>query len=129
MSSSLLVQIPPELRRRLKSSESSEQDHHEARGHTRVNALIEGYLRILQSPRVLRDLQHKQSSRIEAGMFVKDISRTGVGLYYHEQLFPREIVELEVQHRIMKALVVRCRYIGPKCFDIGCKVLTVHSLD
>jgi hypothetical protein len=92
----------------------------------RIGALCEGILQITSIPRALQ-LAGENWVAESGGTVVKDISRTGIGVYYHQQLFPRQTFVVEVQGRKISAVVVRCRYIKKRCFEIGAIIQTVQS--
>ncbi|MEX2186761.1 MAG: PilZ domain-containing protein [Pirellulales bacterium] len=53
------------------------------------------------------------------GAFVQDFSRRGMGLLYHEQLFPEERVRVLLPSVSVDGTVVRCRRRGPDCYELG----------
>lgn len=56
---------------------------------------------------------------------LQDISRCGAGFLHSEQLFPDEealVVFPNGSQRIVR--VMRCRRLGPKCFEVGCQFTT-----
>lgn len=53
-------------------------------------------------------------------VYTKDISRGGIGFLHGEQLFPSEQMILILPDGKARLIqVVRCRRIGPNCFEIG----------
>ena len=53
-------------------------------------------------------------------IYMKDCSRTGMGLISPVQLFPRERVQLWMSQQSSYSLeVTRCRRIRPKCYECG----------
>ncbi len=127
MSSPILVQLPADIRARLQSPSTTLDQCFENRTNNRINVLLEGDMTILDSPAALQENLELSASRKNSHVVVKDLSRTGIGIYFHEQLFPLEKIQVELQHRRLTAIVVRCRYLGPKCFEIGGKVISVQS--
>ncbi len=127
MSRPILVQLPADIRARIQSPSTVLDQCFENRTNNRLNVLLEGNLTVLFTPRALtRDIEQCVNRKCFHTV-VKDLSRTGIGIYYHEQLFPLEKIQVELQHRRLSAIVVRCRYLGPKCFEIGAKVISVES--
>ena len=60
------------------------------------------------------------TSQGEMAVYLKDLSRMGIGFYSPEQLFPCDQIQLELPER--KHLVVRitrCVRLGENCFDCG----------
>lgn len=128
MSSQLLVQLPFDIRVKAISSRIQLDDEFELRDNNRVTAFVEGELVVTSTPFGLRCLNSRDQSRVRSIAIIKDISRTGIGLYYHEQLFPQELIEVAFHQRLITALVVRCRFVADACFEVGGKVLSVKSL-
>ncbi|MBA2115954.1 hypothetical protein [Bremerella alba] len=51
---------------------------------------------------------------------VTNISRKGVGLLYHSQLYPKESFVLRIEGAgLLRLTVARCRKLGPQCYEIG----------
>lgn len=53
------------------------------------------------------------------GVVVQDFSRRGMGLLFHEQLFPEERVRVLLPSVSVVGAVSRCRRRGPGCFEVG----------
>ena len=60
---------------------------------------------------------------------LKDISRTGIAILYHEQVFPDECFSLHFQNRQFDVTVVRCRRIAQACYEIGGIINSLTTLD
>lgn len=61
----------------------------------------------------------------DLAVYVKDLSRMGVGFYSPVQLFPCDSVELQLPgQRTLRLQITRCLRIQERCFDCG----TVFSL-
>ncbi len=60
---------------------------------------------------------------------VKDLSRSGIAILYHEQLFPEDIFRVCFHGRIVTASVVRCRRMGSNCFEIGAGILATCAVE
>lgn len=53
-------------------------------------------------------------------VYTKDVSRSGVAFLHGEQLYPLEQMTLILPDGKLRTIqVVRCRRIGPSCFEIG----------
>lgn len=53
-------------------------------------------------------------------VYTTDLSRKGLGLLVPQQLFPRERVVLQLSDgRECKLEIVRCRRVGPNCYECG----------
>ena len=59
------------------------------------------------------------------GVYLKDMSRTGVGLYAPIQLFPKEQLEIWIfpARRKLALEMVRCRRKGPACYECGTRMV------
>ena len=56
----------------------------------------------------------------DLAVFVKDLSRMGIGFYSPVQLFPCDRVELQIPGKILLNLkIVRCLRIRDRCFECG----------
>lgn len=55
-------------------------------------------------------------------VYTKDICRGGLGFLHGEQLFPRERMTILLPDASSRAIeVVRCRRVGPDCYEIGAR--------
>lgn len=61
-------------------------------------------------------------------VIVSDLSRTGIGILFHEQIFPLETFEVHFQGRVLSVTAVRCRRLGDLCFETGGTVTSVRTL-
>ena len=61
------------------------------------------------------------------GIYTTDISRHGVGFLSNHQYFPEEIVRLLLPAFWLTARVVRARRLGPKCFQVGARLVQRHD--
>jgi PilZ domain-containing protein len=52
-------------------------------------------------------------------IYVRDISRTGIGFLHADELFPGEECRLCLPQKELRVNVVLCRRKGPNCFVIG----------
>ena len=95
---------------------------HEERSHARLNVRTEGLVRFDDSSS--SGLEH---SELHGTVLIKDLSKSGVAFLYHQQIFPGESFELLTHSRVISASVVRCRRIGPKCFEIGAAIESVAA--
>lgn len=127
MPSQLLVQLPIDIRAKARSCSVKLNEEFELRDNNRIQAFVEAGLRVTSTPIALRNLNSEDASRANAITIVKDLSRTGIGFFYHLQLFPQELIEVTFNKRVITATVVRCRFLADACFEVGAKVLTVKS--
>lgn len=120
------VRLPDELREKISSSIPMTNGDFESRGHNRISALAEGLLQITSSPKVLGEIKNYLTEDA-SGVVIKDISRSGIGFYCHEQLFPMQVVNIVFQNRLISASIVRCRFIAENCYEIGAVVQSVRA--
>ena len=56
----------------------------------------------------------------DLAVYLKDLSRMGVGFYSPVQLFPGDWVELQLTgKKLLKLQITRCLRIRDRCFDCG----------
>lgn len=114
----LKVILPEELQRFYAERGYLSTMPHEERTNARLNVRSQGYIRF--SPTFANlSCDVITSDTCQGTMLVKDISRTGIALLYHRQIFPCERFEVFIHRRIISATAVRCRRIGPKCYETG----------
>ena len=59
------------------------------------------------------------------GVYAKDVSRTGVAFFFHEQLFPCEQVQLFLPNKSNFQLrCIYCRRVKKNCFHCGMEFIT-----
>ena len=58
---------------------------------------------------------------------VRDISRKGIGLIAHQQLYPEQLLDLLLESARVEARVARVRRAGPFCFEVGL-IIVKHEL-
>ena len=58
---------------------------------------------------------------------VRDLSRKGIGIIAHQQLYPEQMVELLLENATVQSRVARALRAGPFCFEIGL-VTVKHEL-
>ena len=61
-------------------------------------------------------------------VLVKDISRSGIGILFHQQMYPTERFWIELKHRRLHVTVMRCRKLGAACFEVGASIEAIESL-
>lgn len=54
---------------------------------------------------------------------VRDLSRNGVGLISHQQLYPEQTIEVQMHNASVTALVARVCKLGPHCFEVGSTIV------
>ncbi len=110
------IEFPDDLQERRQSASQFVNDDEHLRRFPRKACHANAAFRARKTlPAVRREANW---SRI----LLQNISRCGTGFLHSEQLFPEEealIVFPNGSQRIVK--VMRCRRLGPKCFEVGCQ--------
>lgn len=118
-----LVEIPEDVRDdffRGRGYSSSTVD--EKRRRARLAVRDEASVAFANTPN-----RYQESADQELYALVKDLSRGGIAILYHEQVFPEDMFRVYFQSRTVTAIAVRCRKLGPKCFEIGARVLDASA--
>jgi len=69
----------------------------------------------------------QRTSQLSLGLVV-NISKEGVGILHHAQLYPNERFVMRFEGSgLMRLTVARCRKIGPQCYEIG--ALSIKPID
>jgi hypothetical protein len=127
----LKVLLPLELQRFYAERGYLAAMPHEDRTHARLNVRAQVFIRFLSSmPFMSCDLI--DSDARQGTILVKDISKIGVAILYHRQIFPCERFEIFLHGRAIEATAVRCRRIGPQCYETGAtigKIVTMEEDD
>lgn len=117
----LKVQLPPSLANFFSEGGFTDTTHFETRKHSRLRCRCEADLSIDWSPPML------ERSDCEMRVLVKDVSKSGIGLLVHEQLWPEERVTIAFMGRRAVATIVRCRRLGKDCYECGAKLISFES--
>lgn len=56
------------------------------------------------------------------GILVRDVSRRGLQFLFDEQLFPGEQLKIWLPETELRGEVIRCRRLGPRCYEIGVRL-------
>ena len=115
----MLVQLPPEMSNFFVESGYLETVYGELRGQSRLRVRCPA---VLQSDFVP---PFTQRDKRLAKVLIKDMSRSGLGILSHEQLWPGETFWIELRDRRLHIRVVRCRKIADRCFEVGGVVMSV----
>lgn len=98
----------------------------EYRGNARLRVRSKAVMEFEEVPQSLRAIFADMPRR--ATVLVKDLSRSGIGILFHYQIFPTQRLGIEFQGRYLDVSVVRCRKISSKCYEIGATVLQTYAL-
>lgn len=121
MTKTLKVELPPSLANFFAEAGFTDTTYFETRKHSRLRYRCEAELYIEDSPPMLQRMDR------EMIVLVKDISKCGLGLLAHEQLWPEEQVTLRFLGKQAVAKIVRCRRMGKSCFECGAKLISFGS--
>ena len=64
----------------------------------------------------------------QAIAIVRDLSRKGIGIIAHQQWFPEQLIDLQLENAKVSARVARARRLGPACYEVGLVILK-HELN
>ncbi len=124
--SELKVILPDHLKSFFGEQGYSPTTAEEQRSRARLRVRCATEIRFIHNPPALDTDGPLRSSQVERAL-VKDLSRGGIGILYHEQIFPNEKFEIDLQGRVITAVAVRCKKISPSCFETGAKILATKS--
>jgi hypothetical protein len=114
--------LPPRLAAALAETGYQQVAHVDERRAARYRVCVRTVLQIRQS------LPAFPRQATAGGAIVRDVSRTGLAVIYHEQLFPQEIVRVWLPTRRLEGTVARCRRLGPRCFEVGVQLDQLFNL-
>lgn len=100
----------------------------EARTNARLRVRSIGDILIMYTPSQLR-FGLMERDRHEGKVLIKDLSRTGISVLYHHQIYPEEQFQVRFQGRLINAVAVRCRRLGEKCIETGARIVSVETLE
>ncbi len=124
----LEVVLPEELKAFFYESGYLPTTAEEYRGNARLRVRSVGEVLMTHTPSSLRNFTSQRESR-GGKVLVKDLSRSGVGLLYHQQMFPEEYFQLRFQGRLLRVVAVRCRRLGEKCYELGGRIIAIEVLE
>lgn len=124
----LKVVLPEELQRFYAERGYLAAMPHEDRSHARLNVRSQGFIRFSSSEPIL-NCEIISSDTCQGTILVKDISKTGIAILYHRQIFPCERLEIFLHGRAIEATAVRCRRIGPQCYETGATIDSIASTE
>lgn len=115
----LLVHLPAHMAGFFEEAGYLETVYCELRGQARLRVRCESILESESVPPFL-GIQKRL-----AKVLIKDLSRSGVGLLSHEQLWPGETFRVQLHGRQLLVRVVRCRKLADACFEVGGVVVSI----
>lgn len=112
----LRLQVPVESPVPLAASAGAQSIPFDQRQAPRVNFRRRGAMQVSQPlPTCSRTDAH-------GGILVWDVSRRGLRFLFDEQLFPGEQLRIWLPETELKGEVIRCRRLGPRCYEIGVRL-------
>ncbi|MGN6137036.1 MAG: hypothetical protein ACTHOU_21340 [Aureliella sp.] len=117
----LLVRLPPEMAGFFREAGYAPTTHSEKRCNARVRVRCESVITSLFLPPFVR------RGQTAARVLVKDLSRTGISILAHQQMWPTETFALELHRRRLSARVVRCRKIADYCYEVGAVIFDIET--
>ena len=66
--------------------------------------------------------QEKQSLAI-----VRDLSRKGIGIIAHQQWYPEQEMDLQLENAFVSARVARTRRLAPLCYEVGLMIIKYEA--
>jgi hypothetical protein len=124
----LRVILPEELQRFYAERGYLAAMPHEDRAYARLNVRAQGFIRFL-STSPIPNCDIIASDTRQGTILVKDISKTGIAFLYHRQIFPCEKLAIFLHGRALEATAIRCRRIGPQCYEIGAMINSVATVE
>lgn len=124
----LEVLLPNELKAFFYETGYTPTTAEEARTNARLRVRSLGDLLFVHTPTVLREGLKDDRTKRAGKVLIKDLSRGGIGVLYHQQIFPEEQFQIRFQGRLIHAVVVRCRRLGERCFEIGGRIISLETL-
>ena len=122
----LKVILPPELRTFYAERGYLCTNPHEDRRFARLNVRSQAHIRFFPPPALL-EASPIANDQHQGTALVKDLSRTGIAILYHRQIFPGERFDVLLHGRAIDATAVRCRRVGAHCYETGAVVNCVTS--
>ncbi len=123
----LLVELPNELADFFGASGYSGDADSEARVTSRLSARCGTTIQFTYSPLPL--LNAVCDPPTIATVLLKDLSKTGVAVLFHRQIYPGECATIRLHGRELRVVFQRCRRLGSMCFEAGAVVKTVESVE
>jgi hypothetical protein len=117
------IQLPARLADFFSVRGDSQSIVHEERKHLRIRARAKcvGYFE--------STMLSMQRDTVGIPIYTADFSRGGCGFISAIQIFPTERLRLILPTFWLQVEAVRCRKLGPKCYEIGSELIAKHQPD
>ncbi len=99
----------------------------EDRTHARLNVRTTAGIQFASRP--LASLVAQGEPELFGTVLVKDISKSGIAILYHHQIYPGEQFSVYLNGRVINVIAKRCRRLGPCCYEVGAVIDCVESID
>ena len=123
----LRVELPPELETFFKEYGYQSCPEDEIRENARLSVRGEVQFAFSKTPAKIESLLAHPTLR--ATGLIKDLSRSGMALLYHKQLYPTQELKVFFHGRELTVIVVRCMKIATNCYEIGARVIKTVKVD
>lgn len=122
MDEPLLVQLPPHMANFFAEVGYIPAAWADTRTNARVRVRCEATITIHFESVFAKRAKHR------ARVLVKDLSRSGISILSHQQMWPNESFSVELYKRKLEARVVRCQRLGKNCYDVGAVIFSIAAL-
>lgn len=117
------VRVPDALYQDLQKRGLVDARHHDLRRSPRFRCCGAGIIAAIESN------TSKIFHQSQAQVVIEDVSRRGIGILTHDQWFPNQKISILMVAAEIVARVVRVRYVGPDCFNVGSVILKIRNFD
>lgn len=117
----LRVELPPDLETFFQEYGYQSCPEEKFRDNARLSVRGEVQFAFSKTPPKIESLL-EHPTRLATGL-IKDLSRSGVALLYHKQLYPTQELKVFFHGREITVKVVRCKRLGTNCYEVGGVVL------
>lgn len=117
------IVLPPEVSRSLSDRGFAPSCPEEERRVARLRVGVEATMQFLSTLPT-----YPRTDRVQS-IIIKDISKSGIGILYHQQCYPGEEALIHFQGRTLRCVAVRCRRLGPNCYNVGFSLQAIQRQD
>jgi hypothetical protein len=118
----LLVRLPDSMKDFFREQGYISSNIFENRTSARLGVRCASALEVTNSPPFIRRTESLYQ------VLIKDLSKKGLGLIAHQQLYPLEEFWVELLGKRVQATVVRCRKIDAFCYEVGSRIISVNAV-